>query len=165
MRALPRSIVVTASVTVACAVGAAAADLPKEGSYDYTTCFTRTITRIEYSPTHFAYIHEDLGTSASNPPGGLFDNESVRCVGMTATFDGKRSGATVCEGVAPNGDKRLTRFWYDDKGEYQREAVAGTGRYDGLVTTGSIKAVGQTERIRPGVTRYCNQGTGTYRLK
>ena len=39
-----------------------AADLPKKGDYDYTTCFTRNSTRIEYSKTHFAYSHEDTGT-------------------------------------------------------------------------------------------------------
>ncbi len=96
-----------------------AADLPKEGSYDYTTCFTRNSTRIDYSTTHFAYSHEDVGTSISSPPGGLFDNEAVRCVGMTASFDGKRSGGSVCEGVTKNGDKRLTRFWYDNDGKYR----------------------------------------------
>ncbi len=165
MSSLPRLFAVSACVAAACATGASAADLPKEGSYDHTPCFTRTSTRIDFSPTHFAYTHEDVGTSASNPPGGLFDKESVRCVGMTANFEGKRSGATVCEGVAPKGDKRLTRFWYDDRGEYQREAVVGTGQYEGLVTTGSIKSVGQTQRIRPGVTQFCNQGTGTYKLK
>ena len=142
-----------------------AADLPKEGSYDYTTCFTRNTTRIEYSKTHFAYSHEDTGTSVSNPPGGLFDNETVRCVGMTASFDSKNWGSTVCIGVATNGDKRLTRFWYDSDGKYLREAVNGTGQYDGMETTGSVKRVGQTEQVTPGTTKYCNQATGTYKLK
>jgi hypothetical protein len=85
---------------------ASAADLPKEGSYDYTTCFTRNSTRIDYSTSNFAYSHEDTGTTVSSPPGGPFDGEAVRCVGMTASFDGKRWGSTVCEGVAKNGDKR-----------------------------------------------------------
>ena len=142
-----------------------AADLPKEGSYDYTTCFTRNSTRIEYSKTHFAYSHEDTGTSVSNSPGGLFDDETVQCVGMTASFDGRNLGSTVCVGTAKNGDKRLTRFWYDSDGKYQREAVSGTGQYDGMVTTGSVKRVGQTEQIKPGTTKYCNQATGTYKLK
>jgi len=155
-----------AAVLACTAMGIAfAAELPREGSYDHTTCFTRISTRIDYSPTHFAYSHEDTGTSVSSPPGGLFDGETVRCVGMTASFDGKRSGSTVCEGVARNGDKRLTRFWYDSEGVYQREAVTGTGQYEGLITTGTVKAVGQTRQIKPGTTQYCNRGTGTYKLK
>jgi len=144
---------------------ASSAELPKEGSYDYTTCFTRNSTRIEYSKTHFAYSHEDSGTTVSKSPGGPFDNESVRCVGMTASFDGKNSGSTVCMAVAENGDKRLTRFWYDNEGKYQREEVSGTGQYDGMVTTGSVKRVGETKLIKVGTTQYCNQATGTYKLK
>lgn len=63
---------VPAALAVAVAISGSvfAADLPKEGTYDYTTCFTRNSTRIEYSKTHFAYSHEDTGTSVSNPPGG-----------------------------------------------------------------------------------------------
>ena len=49
---------------------ASAADLPKEGSYDYTTCFTRNSTRIDYSTSNFAYSLEDTGTTVSSPPGG-----------------------------------------------------------------------------------------------
>lgn len=154
------------AVLVSTSMGTAfAAELPKEGNYDYTTCFTRVSTRIDYSPTHFAYSHEDTGTAVSSPPGGLFDSEAVRCVGMTASFDGKRSGSTVCEGVAKNGDKRLTRFWYDNEGVYQREAVTGTGQYEGMTTTGSVKAVGQPQQIKPGTTQYCNRAIGTYKLK
>jgi hypothetical protein len=142
-----------------------AADLPKEGSYDYTTCFTRNSTRIEYSKTHFAYSYEEIGTSVSNPRGALFDDEEVRCVGMTASLDGKRSGGSACLGVAKNGDRRLARFWYDNDGKLKREQVSGSGRYDGMVTTGSVKEVGQAEQVRPGTTKFCNQATGTYKLK
>lgn len=144
---------------------AVAADLPKEGSYDYKTCFTRNSTRIDYSKTHFAYSYEETGTSVSNPPGGLFDDEVVRCVGMTASLDGKRTGGSVCEGVAKDGDKRLNRFWYDGDGKLLREAVSGTGKYDGMVTTGTVKAVGATEQVKPGTVKFCNQATGTYKLK
>ncbi len=159
-------IIPAAVVCAVMGIGVAvAADLPKEGDYDYTACFTRNSTRIEYSKSHFAYSYEEVGTSVSSPPGGLFDDETVRCVGMTASFDDKNSGGSVCVGVAKNGDTRLTRFWYDNDGKYQREAVSGTGRYDGMVTTGSVKRVGETKRIKPGTTQFCNQATGTYRLK
>jgi hypothetical protein len=156
---------VATSLAAACVGHAFAADLPKEGSYDHTTCFTRNSTRIDYSKTLFAFSYEETGTSVSNPPGGMFDNEVVRCVGMTASLDGKRSGGSLCEGVAKNGDTRLTRFWFDSDGKFQREAVAGTGMYDGMVTTGTIKTVGQTQQVKPGTSQFCNQGTGTYKLK
>ena len=163
MKTTMRMVSVTTFLAVASVGFAFAADLPKEGNYDHTVCFTRKSTRIDYSTTHFAYSYEETGTSVSNPPGGLFDSETVRCVGMTAVFDGKRSGGSVCEGVAKNGDKRLTRFWYDNDGKFQREAVSGTGQYDGMATTGSVKTVGQTQQIGPGTAQFCNLGTGTYR--
>lgn len=51
-----------------CSGFALAADLPKEGYYDHTTCFTRNSTRIDYAKTHFAYSYEETGQSVSNPP-------------------------------------------------------------------------------------------------
>ena len=165
MSTLQKLVRAGALFAVATAGLAVAVDPPKEGSYDYKTCFTRNSTRIDYSKTHFAYSYEETGTSVSNPPGGLFDNEVVRCVGMTASFDDKRTGGSVCEGVAKDGDKRLNRFWYDSDGKLQREAVSGTGKYDGMVTTGTVKPIGAPEQIKPGTVKICNHATGTYKLK
>ena len=141
------------------------ADLPKDGSYDYTVCFTRKASRIEHSPSRFAYSYEESGTAVGKIPGSLFDGERVRCVGFTASIDDKRTGGSMCEGIAKNGDRRLTRFWYDEEGKLQRVQVAGTGVYDGFTTTGSVKTIGATEEIEPGTTRFCNQATGTYKLR
>lgn len=145
---------------------AIAAELPKEGSYDIKTCFARTSTRVDYAPTHYAYSYEEVGTSLSTPPGGLFDGDVVRCVGMSASFAGKRRGSSVCEGVATDGARRLTYFWYDNDGKANREAVSGSGKYEGMVTTtGTIQAVGPTPEIKTGTAQLCNHQTGTYKLK
>jgi len=160
-----RFIPLVAIAVAALSGSALAADLPKEGDYDYTACFTRNSARIDFSKTHFAYSYEETGTATSRIPGGLFDNEAVRCVGMTASLEGKRTGGSVCEGVDKDGDKRLTRFWYDSEGKFQREQVGGTGKYDGMVTTGSVTAVGTPEQVKPGTVKFCNHATGTYKLK
>jgi hypothetical protein len=89
----------------------------------------------------------------------------VRCVGTVSISNGKRTNLSICEGVAKDGAKRLTRFQYDSDGKLIREEVAGTGMYDGMVTTGTAKAVVPEKEIQPGVTTYCNQLTGTYRMK
>lgn len=157
-----------AMAAIACAAlsaSALAAELPKEGSYDCLVCFTRNVYRIDHSKTHFAYSYDESGIAESKVPGGPFDKEAVRCVGMIASMDGKRSGNSVCEGIAPNGDKRLTRFWYDGDGKLQREELGGTGMYDGLVTTGSVKPTGPPEQVKPGTVKVCNHATGTYKLK
>lgn len=142
-----------------------AADLPKEGTYDYSVCFVRKTARIDYSRTQFAYSYEETGTAVAKVPGSLFDGELVRCVGMIASLDGKRTGSSLCEGITSGADKRLTQFWYDNDGKVQREQVSGTGKYDGLVTTGSVKPLGPPEEIGPGTVKVCHHATGTYRLR
>jgi hypothetical protein len=144
---------------------AVAADLPKEGSYDYKACFTRNITRIDFSDAHRAYSYNETATAVSTTPGSMFDGDSVRCVGTVSISNGKRMNLSICEGVAKNGDKRLTRFQYGADGKLLREEVAGTGMYDGMVTTGTVKEVMPSKEIQPGVTTFCNQLTGTYKLK
>ena len=161
----PRLVPLLALFAATSAGCAFATDLPKEGSYDINTCLTRNTTRIDYSTTHFAYSYEETGTSISNPPGGMFDNEVIRCVGMVASFDGKRTGGSACVAVAKDGDKRLTQFRYDSDGKLVREAVSGMGKYDGLVTIGTVRDAGPPVEIKTGTAQHCNQQTGTYKLK
>ena len=158
-------IVNAALLTVSAAGLAFATDLPKEGSYDYKTCFTRNIARIVFSDAHRAYSYDETGTTVSTSPGGMFDGEKVRCVGAVSIFNGKRTGMSSCEAVANDGSKRLTRFQYNAEGKLVREEVAGTGIYDGMVTTGTAREVVPPKEIKPGTTTFCNQLTGTYKLK
>jgi hypothetical protein len=160
------NMISVATIIAATSVGVAfAADLPKEGSYDYKACFTRNTTRIAFSDAHSAYSYSETATAVSTTPGGMFDGDTVRCVGAVAISNGKRMNLSICEGVAKNGAKRLTRFQYGADGKIVREEVAGTGMYEGLVTTGTVKEVVPTKEIQPGVTTYCNQLTGTYKMK
>ena len=157
---------IVAGLLLGVGISAWAADLPSEGSYDIKTCFTRNSTLIQYSQTQYAYSYEETGTVVGSPPGGLFDGDVVRCVGLTAVVDGKRSGGSFCEAVAKNGDKRLTQFRYDSEGKLVREALVGTGKYDGMVLTGStMKAIGPAPELKTGTAETCNQQTGNYKLK
>jgi hypothetical protein len=36
-------------------------------------------------------------------------------------ISGARTGGSLCEGVAKDGDRRITRFWYDTEGKFGRE--------------------------------------------
>ena len=165
MNAKPGLISVAMIFAVASSGLAFAADLPKEGSYDYKGCFTRNITRIDFSDAHQAYSYNETATAVSATPGGMFDGDTVRCVGAVSISNGKRTNLSICEGVAKNGAKRLTRFQYGADGKIVREELAGTGMYEGMVTTGTVKEVVPTKEIQPGVTTYCNHLTGTYKMK
>ncbi len=150
----------------ATAVGSSfAADIPKEGSYDFTSCWSGVSNLIGFSKTHWALSYEMTGASRSSPPGGFADKSTFRCVGVNRSFDGKAGGTAVCEAVDPAGDKRLTYFSFEGE-KVVREAVAGTGKYEGMVTTGStVQPLGPFPVIKPGTFQDCNRQTGTYKLK
>ena len=155
----------SAGLAAVFAVGtAAAATLPKEGRYDTTNCSTVSTNRIDFSKTHWAQSTEVLGTTQSNPPGGLGDGNSYRCVGMVTSFDGKISGMTACESVDQDGDKRLSSFSVQDN-KTVRTQVAGTGKYEGMVQSGDFERAPAFPTVKPGTYQQCNRQTGTYKLK
>jgi hypothetical protein len=151
---------------VAVAAGFAfAADIPQEGSYDFTSCWSGVSNAITFSNTHSANSYEMTGTSQSHPPGGFADKHTFRCVGVNHSLGGRAGGTAVCEAVDPQGDKRLTYFSFEGE-KAVREAVAGTGKYDGMIMTGSsVKPLGPFPVIKPGTFQSCNRQTGNYKLK
>jgi hypothetical protein len=150
---------------LAVAGSATAQTPPKEGSYDYTACWSGVSNPIDFSKTHSAFTYEMTGSLRTNPPGGMFDNNSVRCIGLNTSFDGKSGGGNVCETVDKDGDKRLARFSIGSDGTVTREFVTGTGKYAGMVTTNSVMPLGPFPTIKAGTFQACNRQTGTYKLK
>jgi hypothetical protein len=153
-----------AALTVA---GAASAQtLPKEGRYDYTACWSEVRNPIAFSKTHSAATVEFTGTTRSNPPGGFLDNRSFRCIGLATSFGEKGTYTTVCESIGVDGtDKILTQFSVASDGKATREVIAGTGKYEGLVSSGIAEPLGPFPNSKPGVFQACNHQTGTYKMK
>ena len=83
---------------------------------------------------------------------------------MNASLDGKNTGSTVCEAIDVDGDKRLSYFSTAD-GKTTRTNVTGTGKYDGMVATGTVEPLGPFPVIKAGTFQDCNHQTGTYKLK
>jgi hypothetical protein len=166
--------------TILCAVAGAvifvmptkADDLPKEGKFDVTSCYTVTTNDIAFSKTHTATTYEIIGTGISNPPGGMFDQQSFRCVGLNSVIDGKFSATTFCEGVDKDGDKILTRLivglaegvGQDDTHVGETVVIAGTGKYEGMTRTGTNENY-PIRSAKPGISQRCGRATGTYKLK
>lgn len=88
-----RSHAIALLIAISATPSAFATELPKEGSYDYTACWSGVNNTITFSKTHTASSYEMTGSILSNPPGGMFDKNSFRCVGMNASLDGKFTGA------------------------------------------------------------------------
>src|SRR5437879_5028852 len=120
---------------------ALAADLPKQGSYDITSCWSGVSNAIAFSKTHTASSVELTGTTRSNPPGGPFDMVTFRCVGMSSSIEGKNTGMNLCEGIDKDGDKYLVRNSIEGPKSAQ-ETLTGTGKYEGMVRTGTTESLG-----------------------
>jgi hypothetical protein len=154
-----------ALVIVTSPFSALATELPKEGSYDYTACWSGVNNVITFSKTHTASSYEMTGAIRSNPPDGMFDKNSFRCVGINASLGGKNTGSTVCEAMDVDGDKRLSNFSLASDGSLTREIVGGTGKYEGMTMTGTVHPLGPFPVIKAGTFQDCNHQTGTYKLK
>jgi hypothetical protein len=156
----------TALVAALAVAGSAVAQtLPKEGSYDMTTCFSGVSNLIAFSKTHFAYSYEMMGPQQSNPPGGMFDKMAVRCVGMNTSFGGINTSNVACEAIDRDGDKRLTNFAFGKDGTVIKEVIAGTGKYDGMVSEGQTIQLGPFPTVKAGTFQNCSRQTGTYKMK
>ena len=165
MKEILRFFHLVALAGLASAGSAFAAELPKEGSYDYTACWSGVNNVITFSKTHTASSYEMTGTTRSNPPGGMFDKNTFRCVGMNASLDGKITGSTVCETIDVDGDKRLAYFSLGADGKSHPDNVAGTGKYEGMKHAGTVQPLGPFPVIKAGTFQDCNHQTGTYKLK
>lgn len=161
-RKLP--VVVAGLVAGFTVAGSAVADFPKEGRYDYTSCWSGTANVIAFSKAHVAFSYELTGTNRSNPPGRFYDRTTFRCVGANSMFAGKRAGTALCEVIDRDGDKSLNRFTFEGKGT-TRTFVAGTGKYEGMQISGSAEELGPFPTIKPGTFQNCNHQTGTYKMK
>lgn len=142
-----------------------AADLPKEGAFNYTACWSGTSSVIPFSKTQMGTSFEFLGMSRSNPAGGLFDMTTFRCVGSNAIFDKRFSSIVTCESVDSSGDKLLSYYHAGNDRKVASEVIVGTGKYEGIVLDSTYTPIGPFPTIKAGTFQSCNQQSGTYKLK
>ena len=143
-----------------------AADMPKEGTFDYISCSSGISSTTKFSNTHSLVSYEHTGMIQSVVPGGPFDKETFHCIGVEMTVEGKvTSGSALCESADMEGNKRLARFMTSD-GKTTREQLAGTGKYEGsTITNSSFEPLGPFSTIKEGTFQSCNRQKGTYKLK
>ena len=162
---LNRVLSSTVALTGVILIGSAAAQgIPKEGRYDFSSCWSGLNNIIAFSKTHSAFSYEMTGTTRSNPSGGMFDKSTFRCVGVNYSFEGKVAGTAVCEAVDQDGDKTLTHYAIEGL-KATRLQIAGTGKYEGMVSSGTTEPLGPFPAIKPGTFQNCNRQTGTYKMK
>ena len=146
------------------AIGVQAAESPKEGTLELSSCWSGVSNVVSFSKSLSASSYELTGTTRSNPPGGVFDMVSFRCVGSGSSIDGKVSGTSLCENVDKDGDKFLSRNIFDGP-KSMNETLGGTGKFEGMVRNLTTESVGQFPTAKPGTFQGCNRAIGTYKLK
>jgi hypothetical protein len=153
------------ALAVSAAVAGAAQDLPKEGRFAFRACWSGTSEAIALSKTYVAYTLNFTGESLSDKPGGLFDHNAFHCVGVAATLGDQKLGHVVCQAIDPEGDKRMDRYELGKDGNYHKQEVTGTGKYEGMITHTAVKQLGPFPTIAPGTFQGCNHQAGTYKMK
>ncbi|MFZ4478678.1 MAG: hypothetical protein ACOYNZ_02150 [Rhodoferax sp.] len=154
-----------AAAAILLALGSAASQpLPKEGNYDYISCWSGASNDIQFSKTHTFGNYEFVVNNRTTPPGGMFDLTVARCVGLYNMFEGKGNNSSFCEAVDKDGDKFIVRNSIED-GKQKQEGIAGTGKYEGMTRIGSSETLGRFPTIRPGVVSGCARQTGSYKMK
>lgn len=143
---------------------AAAQTLPKEGRVDISSCWSGASNIIAFSKTHMAFSYEFMGTTRSNPAGGLLDMTTFRCVGMGSLIEGKPQGSAMCETIDKDGDKTFAQYVGGGQ-KFVGTTLSGTGKYEGMVATYDTENVGPFPTLKPGTLQNCNRQIGTYKMK
>jgi len=126
---------------------------PKSGQFDYTSCFNTSIT------------FENVGVNRSASPGGIFDNDTIRCFGTWSSFEGQSEGRWTCQESDQQGATRVISYTSDGKSPPIRTLVSATGKYQGIVENGVTLSLVAPPMIRAEGGQSCNRQTGSYTLK
>lgn len=153
--------VLLATLALACT---AAPNYPKEGTYDYISCYSGTTNTVQVSNANGAYTNAFVGNTRTSPAGGPFDKLAYTCVGAGATTNGKVNSSYYCEAVDVDGDKFMAHG-VSDGVKTTTDAFGGTGKYEGMVRNGSSDSLGAFPTVKAGTFTGCNHQIGTYKLK
>ncbi len=155
----------TVAVAITLTMGVALSqNLPKEGSYDYISCWSGTSKDIPFSKTHAFGNYEFVVTNRTTPTGGMFDMTVARCVGLYSMIEGKGDNSSFCEAIDKDGDKFVVRNSIEG-GKPKQEGITGTGKYEGMTRIGTTEMLGRFPLVKPGVVTGCARQTGTYKMK
>ena len=143
----------TACLALTIFSGSQAQTDPKSGQFDYTSCFNTSIT------------FENVGINRSAIPGGLFDNDTIRCFGTVTSLNGQSEGRWTCQESDQNGSTRVISYTSDGTTAPVRTLVSATGKYQGMTESSVMFTPALPPLIKAESGQACNRQTGTYSLK
>ena len=168
MKLLARSLVIT--LIFVAGVSTASAQMTKDGTFDFTICFTGSSKVIDFDEQHVAFAWVDeKGFARSHPPGGAFDMMWFRCVGSGGVIEGKRPVDDYCELADQDGDKvfvihRIVTDLSTNTRDSKVEILAGTGKYTGIRGTGESQSPLIFPEEDPDLYARCVRLNGDYKI-
>ena len=146
---------------------ATAAEVPKEGTYDYIACYGGTMAQMKMPDGKIASTLEWTGGTHSNVANSPFDNNSFKCIGAgisAGVGKGWTTGRLYCTATDTDGDIRAVSFVIED-GKGTRHDDGGTGKFEGLTTTGTkSESFAALKPAADGTIQECSHQTGSYKI-
>lgn len=154
-------------LTLACsgATAMAAADMPKQGTFDFNFCFVTDIDHIALSDDAGLGSFTNVAAMHGNPPGSPFDLQGARCFGYYSDVEGQYTESGYCEIKDADGDRWIMKFVSNPDGSGNWTVAGGVGKYAGMSASGKYRPLGMVPSAVAGKESRCNRNTGTYKLK
>jgi hypothetical protein len=109
-----------------------AADMPKEGTDNFTNVWTTTVSNTIQQGTHSFTTYEIDGVARNDAGGPMFNLFGLRCVGMGS---GPGSELGTCTYTDKDGDNIFMPYTgKSGRGTY--EVAGGTGKFAGITGNG-----------------------------
>ena len=142
---------------------AAAADLPRDGTYDHQSCYVGPHYVIAHSKDHMAGSYAARGGSLA-PAGDPFHAASGVCYGAWILLNGEYSESGACEFTDGSGDRFMGVYSRRNQEKGIWRMVGGTGKFVGI--SGSGHFIPGTALPQPaGQVVACNREIGDWKLR
>lgn len=142
---------------------AAAADLPRDGTYDHQSCYVGPHYVIAHSKDHMAGSYAATGGSLA-PAGDPFHAASGVCYGAWTLLNGEYSESGACEFTDGSGDRFMGVYSRRNQEKGIWRMVGGTGKFVGI--SGSGHFIPGTALPQPaGQVVACNREIGDWKLR
>ncbi|WP_336489945.1 hypothetical protein [Methylobacterium nigriterrae] len=108
-----------------------AAELPREGTDDYTTHYITSSFNTMKLGDRTVTVYDTSGITTNDKGGAMFNNMATRCLGMRDAAGGEAVNRGACVDTDSDGDQVFSN--YEAKGlKGTHVFVGGTGKYAGL---------------------------------
>ena len=141
----------------------AGVEVAGKGNYEGMLCVAGPLPAVVQSDTEMSGSFDLIGPMVTKP-GMLYHAANIHCLGAWSLIGGNYHENGHCQVVDAAGDKIFGKFSRVNA-DGRWEALSGTGKYAGIVSSGPYTPVAQFPQPVPGTLQHCNKITGTWKLR